>query len=157
MTRFVNCRSAVTAIATTILLILTGCKGDYGRLKLNPDLTVAFKNQLELPDYNYYFCGRARLPYAVVGIDPEYEFESKTWQKIETREDVHKKTAGVLAWNQNWSKGSDILDPAGKKIGIWFSYYRSTVVKVGPENKVAVYNPWSPTHDRMDTRNNPGP
>jgi hypothetical protein len=93
----------------------------------------------------------------VVGIDPAYEFEGKTWQKIETREDVYKKAAGVLAWNQNWSKGADVLDPAGKKIGIWFSYYRSTAIKVGSGNKVMVSNPYSPNDDRLDSQNNPLP
>ena len=147
------------AIVLTIvaLLILPGCMGSYGRLKSNPELTDAFKNQLELPDYNYYYCGRARMPYAVVGLDPEYEFQSKTWQKIETRDDVYKKAAGVLAWNPSWSKGADVLDPSGKRIGIWFSYYRSTAVKVGPGNKVAVYNPYRPSDDRVEPQNNPPP
>lgn len=145
------------AMVVSVLLFLPECMQSYGSLKTNPDLTNAFKNQLELPDYNYYYCGRNSRPYAVLGIDPQYEFQGKTWQKIETREDVYKKAAAILAWNRNWSKGSDVLDPAGKKIGIWFSYYRSTGVAVGPENKVAVYNPYRTSDDRVDTQNNPLP
>ena len=127
---------------------------NYGRLKTNPDLTDVFKNRRPLPDYNYYYCGRANLPYAVVGIDPGYEFQDRVWKKIETKEDVHKKAAGILAWNDIWPRGADVLDPSGNRIGIWFSYYHQTTVKVGPENKVWVYNPYSP--NRLSQGTDPG-
>lgn len=139
-----------TVLAVSVLLILTGCTGNYGRLKANPDLTNAFTNRGALPDYNYYYCGRENLPYAVVGIDPAYQFEDRVWFKIETKEEVYKKAASVVAWNHIWSKGADILDPSGNRIGIWFSYYQHTTVKVGPENKVAVYNPYSPNRKSDD-------
>ena len=146
-----------TALTIAALLILPGCMGSYGRIKSNPALTDAFKNQLALPDYYYYYCGRENLPYAVVGIDPRYELQDRVWLKIETKTDVYKKASGVIAWNKHWSRGADILDPEGNRIGIWFSYYSSTPVKVGPGNKVAVYNPYSPNHDRLDTHNSPPP
>jgi len=152
-----NYRPMVIAVAIMILLSLSGCMQRYGSLKTNPDLTEAFKDQLDLPDYNYYYCGRASRPYAVVGIDRQYEFQGKTWHKIETKDDVYKKAAAILTWNRDWSKGSDVLDPAGKKIGIWFSYYRSTGVEVGPENRVSVYNPYRTSDDLRDTQNSPGP
>jgi len=147
------CRSIAAALAITTLLILTGCMGSYGRIESNPELTDAFIHKLELPDYNYYYCGRENLPYAVVGIDPRYEFQDRVWVKIETKADVYKKAAGVLVWNDTWSRGADILDPAGNQIGIWFSYYNTTTVKVGPDNTVAVYNPYrpSPWKNSMDS------
>jgi hypothetical protein len=147
----------VTAMSIAALLLLFGCMGAYGRTRSNPDLTNAFKKQLDLPDYNYYYCGHENLPYAVVGIDPRYEFQDRLWHKIETKADVYKKAAGVIVWNDNWSRGADILDPEGKRIGIWFSYYNTTTVKVGPGNAVAVYNPYqdSPRHNFMDDNSPP--
>lgn len=147
--------SRATLLAVSILLALTGCMGNYGRLKADPALTDAFINGSGLPDYNYYYCGRENLPYAVVGIDPKYEFEDRVWHRIETREEVYKKAAGIVAWNDIWSKGAEILDPSGNLIGIWFSYYQHTTVKVGPENKVAVYNPYSPNTKSEDKMNAP--
>jgi len=144
MNRIENYRYVVAATAITIMLFLSGCMGSYGRIKSNPDLTDAFKNNLKLPDYNYYYCGRENLPYAVVGIDPQYEFQDSVWFKIETKADVYKKAASITAWDRTWSRGADILDPEGNRIGIWFSYYSSTSVKVGPDNKVAVFNPYRP-------------
>ena len=147
-----NKRYSISAILVIlVLLTLPGCMASYGRLKTNPDLTDVFKNRRVLPDYNYYYCGRADLPYAVVGIAPEYDFQDRVWHKIETKEEVYEKAAGVLAWNDIWSRGAEILDPSGNRIGIWFSYYHSTTVKVGPENKVWVYNPYSPNKHSSDT------
>jgi hypothetical protein len=134
----------ITLALVLALMLIPGCTGNYGRLKSNPDLTAAFQDRQTLPDFNYYYCGREDLPYAVVGIDPRYEFQDRFWHPIETKEDVYRKAAGVTAWDNIWSRGADILDAEGNRIGIWFSYYDSTTVKLGPDNKVAVYNPYNP-------------
>jgi len=152
-----NWRVKAISLAVSVLLILPGCMADYGRLKSNPDLTDVFTNKLALPEYNYYYCGRDNLPYAVVGIDPKYEFQDRVWHKIETKEEVYKKAAALLALDDIWSRGADILDPTGNRIGIWFSYYQHTTVKVGPENKVWVYNPYSPSRHSADTARNAPP
>lgn len=141
--------SALGLIA--ILLIAQGCTGSYGRIKTNPELTAVFKNRQALPDYNYYYCGREALPYAVVGIDPQYEFKDRVWHRIESKADLYERAAGVLAWDDNWSRGADILDPEGNRIGIWFSYFDTTTVKVGPGNAVAVYNPYNPNRPPFGT------
>jgi len=122
-------------------LLLSGCTGSYGRLQTRDQWTDAFKKQLELPDYNYYYCGRENLPYTVVGIDPQYTFEDRLWHKIESKEDVYRRAAGNRLWNDQRAQGADILDEQGNKIGIWFSHYSTTTVKIGPGNTVAVYNP----------------
>jgi hypothetical protein len=148
--------SMTASMAIAVLLILPGCMSSYGRLKANPELTDAFTNRRALPpDYIYYYCGRENLPYAVVGIDPAYQFEDRVWFKIETKEEVYKKAASVVAWNDIWSRGAEILDPSGNRIGIWFSYYQHTTVKVGPENKVTVYNPYSPNKKSNDSTHGP--
>jgi len=133
-------------------LLLSGCTGDYGRLKTNAEWTEAFTKQLELPDYNYYYCGRENMPYAVVGIDSKYTFDDRLWHKIDSKADVYQRAAGVMVWNDQWSRGADILDPDGNRIEIWFSYYRNTTVKMGPGNTVAVFNPYqaSPWANYMD-------
>ena len=145
MNRFENYRYRAAAMIIMIMLILPGCMQRYGSLKSNPELTAAFQDRQALPDFNYYYNGRENLPYAVVGIDPRYEFQDRVWHPIETKEDVYRKAAGVTAWDNHWSRGADILDAEGNRIGVWFSYYDSTTVKLGPDNRVAVYSPYSPT------------
>ena len=135
-------KTALTFIAA--LIILPGCMADYGQLKGDPGLTDVFQDLAALPDYNYYYNGRANVPYAVIGIDPQYEFQDRVWHRIENRADVVKKVANIRSWNREWSQGAEIVGPSGEKLGIWFSYYRQTTVKVGPGNMVAVYSPYVP-------------
>jgi hypothetical protein len=40
--------------------------------------------------------------------------------------------------------GSVILDPKGKPVGVWYSFYRHTAVRFEPDNVIAV----SPPPDR---------
>ncbi len=62
-------------------LILFSCTANSGRLNENPSLMELHKNQTPLPDYNYYYVGRANLPYAVIGLDKRYQFNTKGWFK----------------------------------------------------------------------------
>lgn len=140
------------ALVFSLVLLgtLTGCAGNYGALKFNPDLVEQYKQKNLPEDYNYYYCGRSGLPYAVVGIDPTYEFDEKFWSEIESREEVYKKIYHLweLYSGSNILMGSDILDMDGTRLGIWFSHYSYSQVKFDQETKVVtVFNPYNPNHD----------
>jgi hypothetical protein len=43
---------------------------------------------------------------------------------------------------------ADILDPGGRRIGVWFSYYHHTPVRVDPDSGVLdIFNPYDPDED----------
>ncbi len=131
------------------LPFFTGCVGT-GALRPNPGLLGKYQERALPRDYNYYYCGRSKLPYAVVGIDKALEFNDRVWFKIEYGQDVYKKIAGLsqLHMDSNTLYHSDILDTEGKKIGVWFSYYHSTTVRVNAETGfVEVFNPYDPNED----------
>jgi hypothetical protein len=44
--------------------------------------------------------------------------------------------------------GSDILDLSGNKVGVWFSYFRRTVVKVYSDMRIDVFSPYIPSGRR---------
>lgn len=143
--RYANKQSVrMASFLIAALMMMPGCMADYGNLKGDPALTDVFLNKEALPEYNYYYNGRANVPYAVIGIDPQYEFQDRVWHRIDTREDVVAKVANIRSWNREWSQGAKIVGPDGKQLGIWFSYYRHTTIKVGPDNQVAVYSPYTP-------------
>lgn len=136
-----------------LLCILSSCAGNYGAIKFNPDLVDQYKQKNLPEDYNYYYCGRSGLPYAVVGIDPAYKFDGKFWSKIETREEIYNKIYHLweLYTGSNLLYGSDILYKGGMKLGIWFSHYRYSQVKLDAKTKtVTVFNPYNPNHDGWD-------
>ena len=130
-----------------IFVFLSGCIGSYGATNFNQDLLDAYENRLSLGDYDYYYRGRPHLPYAIIGIDKTYTFDDRFWVKIDTMEDVYDKISRLFAepFESNTLSAADITDHRGNKIGIYFSLYNYTVVKVNPEGSgVEVYNPYDP-------------
>ncbi len=142
-----TCCAAVFCLLVSLLAV-TGCvSGTYGTLKTNGALMGQCKDKTLPGDYQYYYCGRSGLPYAVVGIDRDYTFETKFWFKIESKEDLYNKIGKLSdhSLDSTIMFSKEILGPDGKKIGIWFSYYNTTPVKVDSQtNSVAVYNPYKP-------------
>ncbi|HCY85291.1 MAG TPA: hypothetical protein DHV36_09180 [Desulfobacteraceae bacterium] len=139
----------VVSILPLLSMLLYACSANYGSLMRNPALPGLYENRALLPDYNYYYAGRSNLPYAVIGLEKQYQFSTMGWFKIEDHDDVYDKISrlddrpdiGV----SNTMVSADIIDQDGNKIGIWFSYYHHTVVKTDPGTKTAVVlNPYSP-------------
>lgn len=130
--------------------ILSGCAGNYGTIRSNTALLDQYRGG-GLPDhYNYYYCGRSSLPYAVVGIDRSYGFNERVWFKIDAKQEVYKKIYNLSDLHRDASRlfTSDILDTQGQKIGVWFSFYTTTPVQIDPETRmVTVYNPYNPNDD----------
>jgi hypothetical protein len=129
--------------------LLTGCFENYGRLKHNMDVTRAFTNNQIMQDYKYYYYGRTNMPYAVIGIDREYQMRSKMWREVDQNTEKFKEMV-FWVWDDyrysnqyNFIKGADILDPDGKKIGIWYSGLWWAAIRF-EENKRIVVMPETP-------------
>ncbi len=131
-------------------VFLIGCLGSSGKLQFNPSLLEQYRSQALSKTYNYYYCGRSTIPYAVVGIDADHGFNDRLWFKIESEQEIYKKIGNLseLHINSGPLTGSDILDGEGNKIGVWFSHYRYTPVRVDSETRmVEVYNPYNPNEN----------
>jgi len=124
------CHSLPSSSAFLLLLasiLLTGCFENYGRLKHNMNITRAFSNNQIEQNYKYYYYGRANMPYAVVGIDRDYQLSSRIWREVDHDSEKFKEMV-FWVWDdyryyrqRSFTKGADILDPNGKKVGIWYS------------------------------------
>lgn len=131
--------------------VLAGCVGNYGTIRTNTALLEQYKGGALPDNYNYYYCGRSSIPYAVVGIDNTYGFSDRFWFKIESKEEVYKKIANLSDLHRDAIRlyTSDILDTQGQKLGIWFSFYSYSPVLVDHETRtVEVYSPYKPNEDR---------
>lgn len=127
-----------------MLLFLSGCTGSFGKIQLNQSLSSSYKDTLQIEEFNYYYCGRSGLPYAVIGIDKKYKFNDRVWHKINTLDDLLLKIDNLADTPKNYYKMTvaDILDPTGNKIGVWFSYFHHTVVTINQDKKIIdVLNP----------------
>ncbi len=131
-------------------IMIAGCMGSYGKLVSNPVIQKQY-NTRNLPDaYQYYYSGRSGLPYAVVGIDPKYQFNARLWFKIDDMEQVYQKIRNLSDMHPDATRmrAADILDHEGNLIGVWFSYYYYTPVRIDPKTgEVEIFNPYDPNQD----------
>jgi len=140
------CAALGVLIASTIL---SGCFENYGRLRHNDEVTRTFQTYQVKPDYKYYYYGRTNMPYAVVGIDREYQMRSRIWREVDQDTEKFKEMV-FWVWDdyryynqRNFTKGADILDPDGKKVGIWYSGLWWAAIRF-EENKRIVVMPETP-------------
>ncbi len=121
-----------------------GLFGNLARFQKDMEMTKSYNQDQVLPDYKYYYTGRSHIPYAVIGIDPGYDLNSRFWNSIDTRQMVIEKVGNLMPTPPFNMTAARILDTNGKQIGIWFSYYPSTIVKFGKNRVLTVYSPYNP-------------
>jgi hypothetical protein len=142
-----SARFAINALWVLVLLplsVVTGCAKNYGRVQFNPDMTAAFVEKQPLPDYRYYYCGRFNQPWAIVGIEPGIQFETRLWSDITNKNDIYRMVDTIRIRDYHYSRAADILDASGGKIGIYFSNYTQTTVEDLGDNRITVYCPYAP-------------
>jgi hypothetical protein len=132
--------------------MLFACMGSYGKLISSPAVLDQYQRQILPAGFQYYYCGRAGLPYAVVGIDDTYRFNDRLWFKIDTMDQVYEKIRHLSDLHPDATdmRAADILDPGGNRIGVWFSFYHHTPVRVDPQTRVLeIFNPYDPNEDEF--------
>jgi hypothetical protein len=137
----------ITILLALSLMTAAGCMQSYGRLSSNPVILEHYQTGNLAESYDYYFSGRPGLPDAVVGIDGNYRLKGRLWFKIEPMSQVYDKIRRLSDLNPDATtlRTADILDDQGKKIGVWFSYYYYTAVRIDPETgTVEIMEPYGP-------------
>ena len=137
-------------VALAAFIMIAGCMGSYGKFVSNPVIQKQYNTKNLSDAYQYYYSGRSGLPYAVVGIDPKYQFNARLWFKIDDMEQVYRKISNLsdLHPDATRMRAADILDHEGNLIGIWFSYYYYTPVRINQKTGVVeIFNPYNPNAD----------
>lgn len=136
--------------AALLAAALWGCAaGAYGGLRHDPQITQMFRSQNVPASYNYYSIGRRSMPYAIIGLRPDYELASPFWQAVSPDSAAFAEKVSFIwephVWYQfNNGRGAWIVGPGGEKIGIWYSMYPDTVVSVDKNGKVKIASPHRP-------------
>jgi hypothetical protein len=133
-----------------IILLLTitmlwGCSGKYGHIQKSREAGRSFENLQIRDDHIYYYSGPAAIPYAVIAIHKDYTLKTRLWKKIDLTSDQLRIwfTLGMQGTFGSPPSGSYIFDPDGQEIGIWYSIFNHTVVKMENDNVVVVHPPSS--------------
>ena len=125
-------------------MLISGCFENYGRLKHNAEVSRAFQTYQVEPDYKYYYYGRTNMPYAIVGIDRTYHMQSRVWREVD--HDTEKFLKMIFwtwddiryYWLRNFTQGAYILDPEGKRVGIWYSGLWWAAIRFEDDRRIVV-------------------
>ena len=119
--------------------LTAGCAGTYGSLKRDAEVQQAFESNQVPGDYTYYYYGFDTRPYVIFGIEPKYEMNSKMWREATPDTDDFKEMVRWIWEDYGYYKfGADILDPLGKKVGVFYSAIPQTSVKFVNDNQIMV-------------------
>jgi hypothetical protein len=102
-----------------------------------------------LPDHNYYTTGGYDAPQAILALSRDYELENtgNLWIWIPNVNSAQmRKWVDTIAPEQNYRRSNAyfaayILDPDGKRVGVWYAIEPFTTVKFLGDNKIQVYPP----------------
>lgn len=127
-----------------VSVMISGCFENYGRLKHNAEVSRAFQTYQVEPEYKYYYYGRTNMPYAIVGIDRTYHMRSRVWREVDHDTEKFRK---MIFWTwddirysyqRNFTQGAYILDPEGKRIGVWYSGLWWAAIRFEDDRRIVV-------------------
>ncbi len=117
----------------------------YGKLKRDSEVNRTFKTYKILPDHKYYTSGLAKIPYAIIGIQNNYELRPGLWKEIDITRPLLRSWVSQMDNIYGYPPyGSVILDNNGKRIGVWYSSKQWTTVIIEENNEIAVLAPEIP-------------
>jgi hypothetical protein len=128
------------------LTALGGCAmSNYGRLESNSDIRRAFETYQIMPDHSYYYRGTFSRPFVIVGINKNFELNSKLWVEIDPQSKDFRtlidrvSLQGSGSTTQPW--GLRILDHSGSAVGVWYSAIRAATVEVNENGQIVNLSP----------------
>lgn len=131
-----------------IMLLISlqmGCAAaNYGAIRPSSEVNELFESYEVLGDHNYYYSGPAAIPNAIIGIHENYTLKSDLWKPVDLTQDQLKKWILLITNKRGFSiriYGYHILDPQEEIVGVWYSSYNRTVVKMLDDQHVVVHTP----------------
>jgi hypothetical protein len=141
-----RCLAAVMILFMILLAALSGCTmANYGKLKSNQDVTKSFETYQILPDHTYYYRGTFSRPFVIVGINNNYELNSKLWVPVDPQSENFRtlidrvSLQGTGSTTRPW--GFTILDHFGRTVGVWYSAIRAAAVEVNKNGQIVNLSP----------------
>jgi hypothetical protein len=128
------------------VVALVGCAGGLTPQRLDEDVRLAFVSHAPPGEYRYYFLGWENMPYAIIGLDPQYTLTNRFWRPVEEADRPMGRLIDALyEAPANGPKGAYIVDPEGRTVGLWYSSSRLASFRVDPDTfEVSAFydEPW---------------
>ncbi len=130
-----------------VVATLLGCAPceECGSLKRQHEITNLFLNNEIIPGYDYYYNGRDQWPSAIMAIDSIYSIRSDFWKPVGLQgEELSvwlRETTISKESRRTRLNGAEILDPSGKRVGVFFSKFDNLITKFEVDNVIQVFPP----------------
>ncbi len=135
----------LSAAVIFIAVVASACgAGNYGSVRLSREVEKLFESYQVLDHYNYFYSGSDAIPDAIIGIHEDYVLQSQLWKPVDLTREQLQEWIFLMTDHHVYSAmtyGAELLDSEGKTIGIWYSPYDQTVVKMVDDRKVVVHTP----------------
>ena len=130
-----------TAAGMILLMItvLSGCLQNYGMLRSDQEIRQSFESYQVPADLKYYYFGTTSYPTALIGINNDLTLKSRLWREVDPDTERFRQMVFRVWPGENLyfygPRGSNIMDPEGKKVGIWYSYTLYAALKFSEDRK----------------------
>jgi len=113
--------------------------------KYSREVDRLFETSTLLKKHTYYYIGSPVEPDAIIAIDNQFTMTSKVWSKVDINQKILDDWAfwhdTYLGW---WScpyRGVLLLAPDGRQVGVGYSRWTFSVIKMPGPNEIVVYPP----------------
>lgn len=137
-------RIAGVLVTLVAVFTLAACMStNYGNLRSNPDTTRLFKKGEILPDHTYYYYGWEGAPDAIVAIQNDYRLQSGLWTRFDPEAGkLAQLISRMTVREMTRFNGAGLYDPAGNRMGVWWSDAPGATLKMADEKVIAFIRPW---------------
>lgn len=140
-----------TSMVTILsLFMLTGCvttgntsysySQDVDRLFQPPKATL-------LKNHTYFYRGTQTEPDAIIALDNQFSMTSKAWSRVDVTQKMLDDWAFWIDTYQGWwncpYRGVMLFAPDGRQVGVGYSRFTFSVIKMTGPDAIVVYPPQS--------------
>ena len=125
------------------IALFSACAGNHVRYKVSNEVEKSFKSFQALPDYTYYYDQIGGVPSAIIAVHQSFTLSNaELWNKVDLTGNQLKTLVEAMINDSRhalWPPyGYDILDPNGKKMGMYFTPWSTGLIKLESDNRVAI-------------------
>ncbi len=135
-----------------VFMMVISCAGaNYGGLRLSNEVNKMFESYQVPDNHNYYYSGSDARPDAILGVHKDYTLRSKLWKPVELTPDQLKLWVNMMTDHRGTDiriYGSRVISHDGKDIGIWYSPWNQTTVRMEDDRHVVINTPTGSAIDR---------
>lgn len=129
---------------------------DFGRITLSNETTKAFESCSVNTDFRYYISGPDIYPEVIIGLHRDYHLDTQSlWRELAMTPEVMRNLVGNMKEKATprmlFLYGSELVDPKGKPIGVWYSLMSTkTCLQMQKNGTVRIDTPDMETHETLN-------